>query len=77
MANRDPSFPTSMPTILRYGIAVLSVAIAIGLDLFLLRHFEAIFDATRRHLWLPCAGSSGRHALSCGVPLIDGSSRRV
>ena len=31
-----------MPTILRYCIAVLSVAIAIGLDLFLLRHFEAI-----------------------------------
>src|SRR6267142_1715298 len=33
---------TSMPTILRYGIAVLSVAIAIGLDFFLLRYFEAI-----------------------------------
>jgi PAS domain S-box-containing protein len=31
-----------MPTILRYGIAVLSVAIAIGLAFFLLRHFEAI-----------------------------------
>src|SRR5260370_19857474 len=31
-----------MPTILRYGIAVLSVAIAIGLDFFLLRQFEAI-----------------------------------
>jgi PAS domain S-box-containing protein len=31
-----------MPAILRYGIAVLSVAIAIGLDLVLLRHFEAI-----------------------------------
>ncbi|WP_404553340.1 PAS domain-containing protein [Bradyrhizobium niftali] len=30
-----------MPTILRYGIAVLSVAIAIGLDFFLLRHFDA------------------------------------
>jgi PAS domain S-box-containing protein len=30
-----------MPTILRYGIAVLSVAIAIGLDLLLLRHFDA------------------------------------
>jgi len=29
-----------MPTILRYGIAVLSVAIAIGLDFFLLRYFE-------------------------------------
>ena len=42
MANRDPSSPTPMPTILRYGIAVLSVAIAIGLDFFLLRQFEAI-----------------------------------
>src|ERR1700690_307282 len=42
MANRDPSSPTSMPTILRYGIAVLSVAIAIGFDFFLLRQFEAI-----------------------------------
>jgi len=31
-----------MPTILRYGIAVLSVAIAIGLDFFLLRYFDAI-----------------------------------
>jgi PAS domain S-box-containing protein len=31
-----------MATILRYGIAVLSVAIAIGLDFFLLRQFEAI-----------------------------------
>ena len=30
-----------MPTILRYGIAVLSVTIAIGLDFFL-RHFDAI-----------------------------------
>ena len=42
MEHRDPSSPTTMPTILRYGIAVLSVAIAIGLDFFLLRHFEAI-----------------------------------
>jgi len=42
MAHRDPSSPTPMPTILRYGIAVLSVAIAIGLDFFLLRHFDAI-----------------------------------
>ena len=42
MAHRDPSSPTPMPTILRYGIAVLSVAIAIGLDFFVLRHFEAI-----------------------------------
>src|ERR1700757_4648871 len=39
MRNRDPSLP--MPTILRYGIAVLSVAIAIGLGFFLLQHFEA------------------------------------
>src|ERR1700756_432723 len=31
-----------MPTILRYGIAVLSVAIAIALALLVLRHFEAI-----------------------------------
>jgi PAS domain S-box-containing protein len=42
MANRDPSSPTPMPTILRYGIAVLSVAIAIALDFLLLRQFEAI-----------------------------------
>src|SRR5258705_598078 len=42
MVHRDPSSPTPMPTILRYGIAVLSVAIAIGLDFFLLRYFEAI-----------------------------------
>jgi hypothetical protein len=42
MAHRDPSFPPPMPTILRYGIAVLSVAIAIALDFFVLRHFEAI-----------------------------------
>ena len=42
MANWDPSSPTSMPTILRYGIAVLSVAIANGLAFFVLRHFEAI-----------------------------------
>src|SRR4051812_43949765 len=41
MAQREPSSPTSMPTILRYGIAVLPVAIGIGLDLFLLRHFDA------------------------------------
>jgi PAS domain S-box-containing protein len=31
-----------MPTILRYCIAVLSVAIAIGLGLLVLRHFEAV-----------------------------------
>jgi PAS domain S-box-containing protein len=42
MANRDPSLPTPMPTILQYGIAVLSVAIANGLAFFVLRHFEAI-----------------------------------
>jgi K+-sensing histidine kinase KdpD len=30
-----------MPAILRYGIAVLSVAIGIGLDFFLLRQFDA------------------------------------
>jgi PAS domain S-box-containing protein len=42
MAHRDPSSPTPMPTILRYGVAVLSVAIAIGLGFFVLRHFEAI-----------------------------------
>ncbi len=42
MVHRDPSSPTPMPTILRYGIAVLSVAIAIALGFFVLRHFEAI-----------------------------------
>src|ERR1700760_343877 len=42
MEHRDPSSPTTMPAILRYGIAVLSVAIAIGLDFFLLRQLEAI-----------------------------------
>jgi len=42
MEHRDPSSPTPMPAILRYGIAVLSVAIAIGLDFFGLRRFEAI-----------------------------------
>jgi PAS domain S-box-containing protein len=41
MAHRDPSPSTPMPTILRYCIAVLSVAIGIGLDFFLLRHFDA------------------------------------
>ena len=41
MAHRDASSPTPMPTIFRYGIAVLSVAIGIGLDFFLLRHFDA------------------------------------
>jgi PAS domain S-box-containing protein len=42
MPRQAPSSPTPAPTILRYSIAVLSVAIAIGLDFFLLRHFEAI-----------------------------------
>jgi PAS domain S-box-containing protein len=42
MEHRDPSSPTPMPAILRYAIAVLSVAIAIGLDFFVLRRFEAI-----------------------------------
>src|SRR5882757_2388421 len=41
MAHRDLSSPTPMPTILRYGIAVLSVAVAIALGFFLLQHFEA------------------------------------
>src|SRR6267154_160552 len=41
MAHRDPSSLTPMPTILRYGIAVLSVVFAIGLGFFLLQHFEA------------------------------------
>ena len=42
MAHREPSSPIPVPTNLRYGIAVLSVAIAIGLGFFVLRHFEAI-----------------------------------
>src|SRR5882757_4982697 len=41
MAHRDPSSLTPMPTILRYCIAVLSVAVAIALGFFLLQHFEA------------------------------------
>src|SRR3984885_5975243 len=41
MAHRNPSSPTPMPAILRYGSAVLSVAIAIGLGFFLLQYFEA------------------------------------
>src|ERR1700712_2098033 len=41
MAHRDPLSPTPMPTSLRYGIAVLSVAIAVALCFFLLRHFDA------------------------------------
>src|SRR5258708_11960815 len=41
-AHRELSSPTPMATILRYGIAVLSVAIASGLAFFVLRQFEAI-----------------------------------
>jgi PAS domain S-box-containing protein len=41
MAHRTPSSLTPMPAMLRYGIAVLSAGIAIGLEFFLLRHFEA------------------------------------
>src|SRR6201999_2383845 len=59
MAQREPSSPTPMPTILRYGIAVLSVAIGIGLDFFLLRHFDAILTpflfAVAATVW--CAGT--------------------
>ena len=42
MAHRDPSSPTPMPTIFRYGIAILSVALANGLAFLVLRYFEAI-----------------------------------
>src|SRR5712672_448571 len=60
MAHQDPSSPTPMPTILRYGIAVLSVAIAIGLDFFLLRYFEAILTpflfAVAATVWYAGAG---------------------
>src|ERR1700741_3881227 len=42
MAHRDPSSLTPMPTILRYGIAILSVAIANAVAFLVLRHFEAI-----------------------------------
>jgi DNA-binding winged helix-turn-helix (wHTH) protein len=41
MAHREPSSPKPMSTTLRYGIAVLSVTIAIGLDFFLLQYFDA------------------------------------
>jgi DNA-binding winged helix-turn-helix (wHTH) protein len=62
MAHQDPSSPTPMPTILRYGIAVLSVAIAIGLDFFLLRHFEAILTpflfAVAATVWYAGTGPS-------------------
>ena len=60
MANWDPSSPTPMPTILRYGIAVLSVAIANGFALFLLRQFEAILTpflfAVAATVWYAGAG---------------------
>src|SRR5258708_15219514 len=63
MANRDPSSPTPMPTILRYGIAVLSVAIAIGLDFFVLRQFEAILTpflfAVAATVWYAGTGPGG------------------
>src|SRR4029077_6465829 len=42
MAHRNRASPTPMPTLFRYGIAVLSVAIAIALGFFVLRYFEAI-----------------------------------
>src|SRR6267142_2829971 len=62
MAHRDPSSPTPMPTILRYGIAVLSVAIAIGLDFFLLLYFDAILTpflfAVAATVWYAGTGPS-------------------
>src|SRR6201996_2088437 len=62
MAYRDPS-PTPIPTLLRYGIAVLSVAIAIGLDFFLLRHFEALLTpflfAVAATVWYAGTGPGG------------------
>src|SRR6266436_2518611 len=62
MANRAPSSPTPMPTILRYGIAVLSVAIANGLAFFVLRHFEAILTpflfAVAATVWYAGTGPS-------------------
>src|ERR1700730_16555693 len=62
MANWDPSSPTPMPTILRYGIAVLSVAIAHGFALFLLRQFEAILTpflfAVAATVWYAGTGPS-------------------
>jgi PAS domain S-box-containing protein len=52
-----------MPTILRYGIAVLSVAIAIGLDFFVLRQFEAILTpflfAVAATVWYAGTGPGG------------------
>ncbi|MGB7672346.1 MAG: hypothetical protein WBM31_14885 [Pseudolabrys sp.] len=70
MAHRAPSSPTPTPTILRYGIAVLSVAIAIGLDLFLLRHFEAILTPRGAIFGFlaPAHPAAARSAV--GVPLV-------
>jgi K+-sensing histidine kinase KdpD len=52
-----------MPTILRYGIAVLSVAIAIGLDFFVLRQFETILTpfllAVAATVWYAGTGPGG------------------
>src|ERR1700721_3276143 len=62
MANWDPSSPTPMPTVLQYGIAVLSVAIAIGSSFFVLRHFEAILTpflfAVAATVWYAGTGPS-------------------
>src|ERR1700761_355606 len=62
MAYRDPS-PTPIPTLLRYGIAVLSVAIAIGLDFFVLRQFEALLTpflfAVAATVWYAGTGPGG------------------
>src|SRR6201989_1126463 len=41
MVHRNPSPPTAITAILPCGVAVLSVAIGIGLDFFLLQHFDA------------------------------------
>jgi K+-sensing histidine kinase KdpD len=60
-AHRDPSTPTPMPTILRYGLAVLSVAIGIGLDFFLLATFRcqvgAVLFAVAVTVWYAGTGS--------------------
>src|SRR5258708_3312007 len=62
MAHRDPSSPIPMPTILRYGIAVLSVAIAIGFGFFLLQYFEAnltpFLFAVAPTVWYAVTGAS-------------------
>src|SRR5258705_10224294 len=63
MARRDPLSPTPMPTILRYGIAVLSVAIAVVLDFFVLRQFEAVLTpflfAVAATVWYAGTGPGG------------------